>query len=160
MLKSSSGGKSIGTSWNGRACCAKMRVARSEGGTEDSIRRVRRYSGSTTQLVDLRDKRGDRRGSDKAWIVYVYCDGAGDIDLNEADVPPQPFAFAINVCLAFSVSGSDMATGPNAVPTHSMQCCRVMLAAMEGQEQLVGTESIVDGPLQKDITSSSVWVHC
>lgn len=44
MEKSSSGGKSIGTVWNGRACWAKIKVANSDGGTEDSMRRFSRYS--------------------------------------------------------------------------------------------------------------------
>ena len=35
----------MGTGWKGRACWAKMRVARREGGKGFSIRRVSRYTG-------------------------------------------------------------------------------------------------------------------
>jgi hypothetical protein len=44
VLKRSNGGKSKGRGWSGRACCARIRVARRAGGTGFSVRRVSRYS--------------------------------------------------------------------------------------------------------------------
>lgn len=55
MLKSKTGGKSIGRGWKGRACRAVMRVARRVGGSGDSV----------VVLVQLDlgvERRGVRRG--------------------------------------------------------------------------------------------------
>lgn len=49
----------MGTAWNGLACCAKIKVARTMGGTEDSIRSVSSRSSDgqhqkvMVQAVDL-----------------------------------------------------------------------------------------------------------
>lgn len=64
-------------------------------------------------------------------------EGAGS-GVFQVDLPPHPFAFAINVCLAFSVSGSDMMTGPKVVPAHLGEIQVLSRDACRKWEQLVG----------------------
>lgn len=51
MEKRSSGGKSIGRGWNGRACWAKTNVASKAGGTGFSMNSLSRNSGIEVRAV-------------------------------------------------------------------------------------------------------------